>query len=366
MPQDEQFWNPYRMVPAKEITARRAPWTREKERGKSGVLYCTLENLTLLFIGGNRHNKEAFLTRNGLPVIPGSSLKGMLRSLAETVGGGCHITDPKGVHSPKVKACEDADNLCVACRMFGMMERTSHARVHTGNVSVGDALIREREVHTGLFKVLLGSPAPRHSSFYINPANGSNDGRCRKFYFHQPGRTDSVPEIPANLQHREEHIRNIRAILPGHHFDFEIYFTNLEEDELSLLIYAVALEPHDEVMLLGGRGNRLRGPLRHKIGHGKPLGLGSCRIDIQKICYAAAPVERYRTLRGKADRVLTGDDLATEVLGRTRPFAEDTSVTMQQLRKMLVWDETDRRSFHYPTYHWFKNPANSTKPLKPI
>jgi hypothetical protein len=120
------------------------------------------------------------------------------------------------------------------------------------------------------------------------------------------------------------------------------------------------------VALSGGEGHHLRGPLRHKLGYAKPLGLGSCRVDIQKICYAAPPVERFSSLQGVTDTVLEGEELTQEVLRLTKPFAEDASVTMQQLRKMLVWDEGDQRTFRYPDFRWFQNSANSSKPLKTI
>jgi len=297
MPQGEQFWNPYRMIPVRDAVNRRPPCTGEKFKGKSGVAYCSLENLTPLFVGGNRNNKELFLTREGRPVIPGSSLKGMLRSLAEIVGGGCHITDAKGKHSTMHKACDNGRSLCVTCRMFGMMERGGHARVHTGNIGI-------RAV-------------------------------------------------------------NIRAIFPDHHFDFEIHFTNLQQDELELLIYASTLEENATVSI-GEQEIELNGPLRHKIGYAKPLGLGSCRVTINKLVYFAEPSVRFSTLGDAANSVLEGEALATEIHDLTRAFAADMSATMQQFRKMMIWDVNDQRTFRYPNYHWFKNSDNGGKPLKNV
>lgn len=362
MPQGEQFWNPYRMIPVRDAVNRRPPCTGEKFKGKSGVAYCSLENLTPLFVGGNRNNKELFLTREGRPVIPGSSLKGMLRSLAEIVGGGCHITDAKGKHSTMHKACDNGRSLCVTCRMFGMMERGGHARVHTGNIGIGDAFVREEIPKTELFRVLLGSPATRHEPFYRTPPTGTLDGKCRKLYFHQPARTDSVPTISPNLESRAV---NIRAIFPDHHFDFEIHFTNLQQDELELLIYASTLEENATVSI-GEQEIELNGPLRHKIGYAKPLGLGSCRVTINKLVYFAEPSVRFSTLGDAANSVLEGEALATEIHDLTRAFAADMSATMQQFRKMMIWDVNDQRTFRYPNYHWFKNSDNGGKPLKNV
>lgn len=108
MPKDEIFWNPYRMIPVRECIERMTPLTDEKFKGKSGVVSCTLQNLTPLFIGKNRHNSQQFLNRNNSCVIPGSTLKGMLRSLAEIVGGGCFVTDRRGQYAREYAACNNA------------------------------------------------------------------------------------------------------------------------------------------------------------------------------------------------------------------------------------------------------------------
>ena len=80
MPEDEKFWNPYRLIRIRPEMKRKKPVTDEKFIGISGFIHCTLENLTPLFIGGNRNYKQQFLTSQGKSIIPGSSLKGMLRN----------------------------------------------------------------------------------------------------------------------------------------------------------------------------------------------------------------------------------------------------------------------------------------------
>ncbi|QTA92051.1 RAMP superfamily CRISPR-associated protein [Desulfonema magnum] len=363
MPQNENFWNPYRMIPVRERIEKKPPLTDEKFKGKSGVISCSLENLTPLFIGGNRNFGENFLTRDGKCVIPGSSLKGMLRSLAEIVGGGCFVVaDRKVKHDSRYKACDNANSLCVACRMFGMMERGRNARVHRGNISIGDALMREENPKAKAYDVLLSSCGTRHEPFYRSPQTGNVDGKSRKLYFHQPNRTDSVPNVPDKLRSRAW---KIRALQPGHHFDFEVQFSNLRSEEIRLLLYVLALEEEVSVTL-GEEQIRLRGPLRHKLGNAKPLGMGSCHISVEKLVYLAAPRARFASLREPEDTVYEGDALINELSGMRRGFIGDTSPTMQQLRKMMVWDENDSRSFKYPEYHWFKNPENSRKPLKAI
>lgn len=362
MPQDEIFWNPYRLIPVRGSIERKSPSTDEKFTGQSGFIHCTLENLTPLFIGGNRYNKQLFLTRNDRCLIPGTSLKGMLRSLAEIVGGGCNITDTKGEYSPENMACKHADRLCIACRMFGMMERGSGAKVHKGNISVGDALVREEKPETQTFEILLSSCGTRHEPFYRTLATGRLDGKSRKLYFHQPRRTDSVPSVPQNLKSRAW---TINALVPGHRFDFKIHFSNLGKEELELLAYVLDLEEVVHVEIDEGKF-KLNGPLRHKIGNAKPLGLGSCYLEVKKIVYHAKALERFTKLDNKADTVYEGNALKSELAELKKKWVNDNSETMQQLRKMLVWDKNDPREFRYPDWHWFQNPANSQKSLKVI
>ena len=56
-------------------------------------------------------------------MIPGSSLKGAIRSVAEAITESCVCkVDTKRVHLPqRYKECDRKNNLCVACRMFGAM-----------------------------------------------------------------------------------------------------------------------------------------------------------------------------------------------------------------------------------------------------
>ncbi len=289
-----------------------------------------------------------FQSRNGKPVIPGTSLKGMLRSLAEIVGGGCFVTH-------KYEKCQDASSLCIACRMFGM---TGNTGVHMGSVSIGDALLRGNMPKIKQYKVYLGAPKSSHQSFYITPQTGNNDRKCRKLYFHQPRVNENFPGTVDSAW-------NVSALVQGHCFSFDITFSNLRNEELKLLVYILSLEENATVTLEEG-DIRLTGPLRHKIGNAKPMGMGSCHITIDKITYLPGAAERFRTLEPTGVRTLEGDILQTEIDALKGNYVNDATVTMQQLRKMMVWDERDSRTFRYPDYPWFKTPGNSERNLKHI
>ena len=50
----------------------------------------------------------------------------------------------------------------------------------------------------------------------------------------------------------------------------------------------MTLEDNVDVTI-GEKQIRLRGPLRHKIGYAKPLGMGTCNVTIKKLVYFSHP-----------------------------------------------------------------------------
>ena len=111
----------------------------------SGTLHCTLETMSILCIRPHFEGLRALLLE---AYLPASSLKGMARSMAQTLGAGCaslfedHTEDPK--HRRAMKAWRDGgkggpeprarrrvepdlagfepctqSEACLACRVFG-------------------------------------------------------------------------------------------------------------------------------------------------------------------------------------------------------------------------------------------------------
>lgn len=369
MPQNEPFWNPYRFVPTRPMVVRERPITDERFRREalSGSIVCTLVNLTPLFIGAksNAYSRPWVVSKlNNKPLIPGSSLKGLLRSLVEIVGGGCSII-PNPQHTPAaLNPCTDNACLCIACRLFGMIGRGSNAKVLKGKVSIGDAALIKGDGHTKPMDVYLGSPKTTHAAFYLSPGTGKVDGKIRKFYFHQPLRQDKLTAPTGNAA---ESKWQIQALPHDHQFRFEVQFHNLTEPELALLLYVIALEEEVSVTIpqeIGGDLN-LTGPMRHKVGYAKSLGGGSCQISIESLTLLPLPVDRFTSLSGSEAKVFEGDGLRSEISQRIEPYRADTCTTMEMLRKMMVWDDiNDQRDFRFPDYAWFRGGDNGQTPLK--
>lgn len=371
MPQDLNYWNPYRFVPVRDTVKRRKPATGERivKESLSGRIECTLTNLTPLFIGTKAPGAvRPFLPSkvDQKPLIPGSSLKGLFRALAETIGGGCSVTyfgrdKNRYPVPPFLEPCSDNMSLCVACRLFGMMGRGANAKVMLGNVSVGDAHHVGGEGKTKPMEICLGNPKVTHAAFYQSE-NGKVDGRLRKFYFHQPIQRERLATPAATIPATQR--KTIQALPPDNVFRFEVSFSKLAKDELALLLYVIALE--DNVVVNADGDVRLQGPMRHKLGHAKPLGGGSCHINMETLVLYPPPKSRFRTLTDAEGTRFEGDGIAAEVAKRTADYRNDKSPTMEKLRIMMVWDENDPRVFRYPDFNWFKAGGNSQVTLKQI
>lgn len=320
---------------------------------KHGRMVCKITTLTPLFIPNtdkvliNAGHKEApFLGTvgiskhiNGKPKIPGSSIKGVIRSVAEAAGNGCFLHKncdlPRGANV-SFEPCSDNNKLCITCRIFGMIGRGS---IHKGKISINEA-----ETEIGSFQMMgahtlkpLMTPKPTHTAFY-SPGG-------RKFYFHHYCMTEP---LGGSINHWTKTVRDgynstINPVAPGGVFKFDVDFTNLTDEEFALLIYSFALEPS----------------MRHKMGLAKPLGLGSVQITIETIILIN-PLLRYSTQQDK-DQVYEGGKLEKFINDTTKTYRNSSDVNLVDLRRIWEWDSSVSEEYKYPTQHWFAN--NSQVPI---
>jgi len=337
--------NPYDFV--------RIDWNKTPERrpasphdhftGLSGRMTGTIRALTPIFIPLKRGGSPKQFLRNsqGKAVIPGSSLKGLFRSLVETIGHGCWwLYDGKykkdeGTYDhyennlPEAfKRCPNHQQLCVACRTFGMMSSHDH---FAGKVGFNDAVCTDEKRHEDIYTPVLANPKPRHRVWYLN----GNKVAGRKFYFHQP-----IIRTERELKRTSHKMLN-EHIIPldtGTQFEFTAHFENLNEaDEWPLLLYAITLE----------KG------MRHKIGYAKPAGLGSVQIELKEIVLRD-PAARYRSLASSPARSYTSESLSSYLSERAQKFVADhASPTLQDLRRIWQWPPMHGVDYHYPYREWF-------------
>ncbi len=187
-----------------------------------------------------------------ISVLPGSSLKGALRTLVEILSPSCVPLDSRqsGSAIPKsLRSCKKVDQLCPACRLFGMSGAKQDN--YLGQVHIQDAILERGEdiiTHTPL----LWTPARGKGGL---PARYLDEGKARgrKLYYHsQPA---EGPDARV-------------ALKIGSRLRTWLHFENLTPGELGLLITAWGLHPEPKYSFLP------------KIGAAKPVGLGTVEVHI--------------------------------------------------------------------------------------
>ena len=175
----------------------------------------------------------------------------------------------------KHKRCTSRENACPACRLFGMVGDKSLGT----RVRISDACMDKRVQLGDLIPLKeLAGPKISYLPFYLRNSQNTKDSwnydsnsvtlAGRKYYWHNTA-DNAYKEYNEKKQMGE---RNSSMELMGVNssFCFEVYFNGLTETELDQLIWTITLGD-----------NREDSDLCHKIGHGKPIGLGSAKIIIE-------------------------------------------------------------------------------------
>ena len=298
-----------------------------------------------------RKPAESIRNRQGEYIIPGSSLKGLLRNVIETLGNGCltlfdwRYERNKINYFDKVPAafqhCNSNIDLCIACRMFGMLSERARG-VFLGKINIGDACVyadKLRKYDRPIYTKALMEPKPHHASFYLNETAQQIAGR--KFYFHHSPDVALPTEKGIVYMGSKPANRYIHPLDCDTQFHFRIDFTNLETDEFAALLLAVTLEKD----------------MRHKIGYGKPLGLGSVYLyptSLTLVDYAAryqqAGKERGKTVLNEESGLW---DFMNEQLN-TFYKRWLVPVAMDDLRRIWCWPPDPDVDYYYPSKRdWF-------------
>lgn len=269
-------------------------------------------------INGNIIKKQ--VRRNGKIVIPGSSLKGAIRSVAEAVSYSCAVKVPDNVLKrilPKnnYEQCSDINNgLCMVCSIFGM---TNGEAAYKGKVNFGEFIL----IDGGLEKVQipsLESPfknyPPKHDVFYSNNRTNKkyNYGNERLYYCkacklencQNCSKEKYFENIEIAGKEREMAFRGRKfynangeeqtqtrkktcceMIVRGSIMEGELIFQNLRREEGKLLAYALDIN-NDFTM---------------KLGYGKPLGYGRVKICLEKVVSAGS---RYPGAGGLDEKII--------------------------------------------------------------
>ncbi len=289
-PGDEFVPKPYNFVPFPQKVERfRVPGHERLDLADhySGRLTYRLQALTPVFVGTGTYAlgedvgfPRALVVRpfyrvRGEPTIPGSSLKGVVRSIVEAVSPSCVTVTriaphklPPGVElaQGRRRGCSPTQ-ACPACNLFGRVSQS--AKVHFSDAHLAEG------GKTALFRLtpLFAPRAFRSPPVYLND-EGKFKGR--KFYYHsRPAEDSRQPPV--------------EVIPKGRQVTGEVTFENLRMAELGLLLFALGLD----------------GTLTLKLGGGKPVGLGSLRtvgatLALLEADHYTQAEAQERTYRGKA------------------------------------------------------------------
>lgn len=187
---------------------------------------------------------------------------------------------------------------------------------------------------------ILSSPKPPSPAMYFRKTPGRKINGKYKSNFPKQADADAIKKYqPGGRKHYLHHDSSLmvwESILPaestdqkmklkpmkaGLEFVFPVAFDNLSNDELSLLVYS--LSPNDN--------------FQHKLGLGKPLGLGSVRIDVDGL-FLIDRQARYSSQKGtlKFDQIeFSGDQQYLESL------ADNVKVELQHELAALAYSGQD-------------------------
>lgn len=263
--------------------------------------------------------------------------------------------------SREFKPCNNPKSLCSACRIFGMVAEDGIKGGIAGNVSSSITTLRNNLVNLKPNQLLriLSLPKPTFHPFYLlggDYYSSSSKLRGRKFYWHQPydetlkRYTTTKEELERNKQ-KLGLTSSVELLLPPAEFTFIIDFDNLDDSELGLLLWSLELN----------KG------MAHKLGMGKPLGLGSVKIKIEKL-EVIDRIKRYTEIFSSGIQVKTSEkqnyiDKFKKKLEEENSKKFDEIPNISDLKKIMNLQNPPQNNVKYPgDFHWFAGHKNLPLP----
>ncbi len=205
---------------------------------RSDYLYVGSGNFDLFPLQGREQARYTFARRNGELVIPGTGVKGAVRSVVEAISNSCVPLSGRRERGPgSHRPCNDPSRLCPACRLFGTTG-------YRGQVHFSDAVPIEN-VQTTTIKIADLWPPRRYQG--------------RKFYQTKAFQQD---------MRSQKNYRFLEVVSQGTRFRTTLFFENAATAEMGLLMRALGLALDQEE-------DSVVPALPIKIGGAKPRCLGS-------------------------------------------------------------------------------------------
>ncbi|MDR2938882.1 MAG: TIGR03986 family CRISPR-associated RAMP protein [Clostridiales bacterium] len=267
-----------------------------------------------------------------------------------------------GEHKPCTSSKE---KICPACALFGLISKDSEASLASRimfkdatPIDFDEAKPEDFYEHPRQLPIL-GSPRLSATEFYIKDyckkykiwnydygvkkySKGKEHFtpklRGRKMYWHKKTLTDYDSNDRADLTAK------IRAVKPQKSFGFEIVFDRITKDELDSLAWTLTFGDNAHTQA-------------HKLGHGKPVGYGSVRYEIDRVLTYAL---NYDSLKIEASEY-TPDYNAGYA---TPPGSDYMQLTnFQNAPENIAYPEGKKGKNGGSTYQWFStNKGSVNKP----
>ncbi len=176
--------------------------------------------------------------------------------------------------------------ITIAERMFGFVEEGKEgdsglalaSRIRFSDALLKDDVSSEQALEQSPVALrILSSPKPPCPALYFKSAKspnrwigkhellpGEHHPQGRKMYLHHHVEPDKQPWETKDPSESADQKNLVRPVRSGQEFVFHVDFDNLSDGEMGLLLYALA--PDNE--------------FHHKLGMGKPLGLGSVKVEV--------------------------------------------------------------------------------------
>jgi hypothetical protein len=285
-----------------------------------GILHLELTVETALHVSTGTVMMGSDVGQSGIPLIktmqtgndkltiPGSSLKGVVRSIYEAITNStlAVVTGRYKNQMPKDRLpCRNKEKLCPASQVFGALD-------WQGLISFQDAKCVKKGFAPG-FMPSLYRPRPDQRRKYFNPVS-------RKFYYHAikavGGGQKGIPTQQASRQYT---------------FETKLQFMNLTSAELGTLLVAL--------------GQDKNYPFSLKVGAGKPIGMGTMTVKIARMEKLESMRDRYSDYNSEAP-TLSESELQTFMKQAIAAAHQQKLVELDQLKQLqkILAYPTDRNA----------------------
>lgn len=244
-------------------------------------------------------------------IIPGSSLKGTIRSSYEAITKSClcKTNAQKDKIPDRLSECrvkKEEKRVCPACQLFGAMG-------WQGLISFPDCVGVKSATETCFVRSLY-PPQPKSKNYY----QGTRKIKGRKFYYHA-----------VEAKNQGERGLDAQVATKSYAFKAVLQLKNVSKQQLGALCIVLGQDP--------------KHPMALKVGGGKPIGMGTMTVEIEAIEEPQSLKERYTHYTISESNHLTGKSLRSFVEEAIQS-AHDSLIEQDQLEalaKILKWP-TDR------------------------